>query len=106
METQKFTRKPFEIDAVQVTPENLEEVAAWCQGEILAGESEDTAQRHIKVRVHRPLNDRQTKAYPGDWVLYAGKGYKVYTDKAFKTSFQPSPQGDSDEAEEVIGSVV
>lgn len=86
METIKFTRKPFDVDAVQVTTDNIAEVAAWCQGSV---EAENDAQ-YIKVRVIRVLNERQTKAFIGDWVLYAGTGYKVYTDRAFKKSFVPA----------------
>lgn len=83
MQTTQYIRKPFQIDAVTVTPENIQDVATWVGGEV---RSDDLGQ-YVKVRVHRPLNDRQTKAYAGDHVLYAGTGYKVYTDKAFKNSF-------------------
>lgn len=84
LETTKYVRKPFLIDAAQVTPENIQEIAKWVDGEI---RSDDLGQ-YVKVRVHRPLNDRQTKAYVGDHVLYAGTGYKVYTPKAFANSFE------------------
>jgi hypothetical protein len=84
MKTHKFARKPFYVDAVRVSEDNIEEVSGWCQGEIQT----DADGKHIKVRVHRPLTDRQTKAYIGDWVLYAGTGFKVYTPKAFDKSFE------------------
>lgn len=77
-----YVRKPFEVEAVEVTEDNLEEVAAWCHGDL----REDN-RPYIKVRVARALNERQTKAYPGDWVLYAGTGFKVYTPKAFQKTF-------------------
>lgn len=86
MKTSKFTRKPFEVEAVQVTADNFEEVANWCQGEVVTNSALD---KHIKVRVLRVLNERQTQAFVGDWVLYAGTGYKVYTNKAFRNSFDP-----------------
>lgn len=91
VETQKFARKPFIVDAVEVTDENLKDVAEWCGGDIRTqkergGRDED--EHYIKVRVHRPLNDRQTKAFAGDWILYAGTGYKVYTARAFNNSFE------------------
>lgn len=86
METQKFIRKPFEIEAVQVTAENMEEVAAWCTGLI----QNEPKGHYIKVQVHYPLTPRQTKAFVGDWVLKSKKGYKVYTDSAFQTSFVTS----------------
>jgi len=85
MKTHKFARKPFYVDAVRVSEENIQEVAAWCQGEVLTDAEEG---QYIKVRVHRPLTDRQTKAFIGDWVLYAGTGFKVYTPKAFDKSFE------------------
>jgi hypothetical protein len=81
----KAVRKPFEVDCVQVTAENLEEVAEWCQGDIRLNDKGDG---YVKVRVHSPLTERQTKAFAGDWVLYANKGYKVYTEKAFDRAFE------------------
>ena len=86
IEFQRYARKPFYVEAIRVTRDNLEDVATWCHGDVQT----DNWGRHVKVRVHRPLNDRQTKAYPGDWVLYAGTGFKVYTDKAFQKSFEPA----------------
>lgn len=108
IETTKFARKPFFVDAVQVTAENMEQVAQWCKGDVRTeGSGEEV--KYVKVRVNRPLTDRQTKAYVGDWVLSAGSGYKVYTDKAFAKSFesvffpQPEPLSAEDEkAQKVI----
>ena len=101
--TIRYARKPFYVDAVQVTAENMEEVAKWCQGEIRTFETAPSElgsrkNNYIKVRVHRPATERQTKAFVGDWVLYAGTGYKVYTPKAFDKDFvqvdQPIPELD------------
>lgn len=87
MNSEKYVRKPFAVDAVQITADNINEVALWCQGEV---KTNDKGDAYIKVRVHNPMNDRQTMGFVGDWVLYAGKGYKVYTDKAFQNSFEQS----------------
>lgn len=89
IEPSKYVRKPFEIDAVKVTDENIKEVAEWCNGDIRSavmntGEAE---QPYIKVRVHNPIGERQTKAFVGDWVLYANNGFKVYMNKAFNRAF-------------------
>lgn len=85
LKTEKFARKPFYVDAVQITEGNMQDVAKWCQGSVL---STDAGENYIKVRVHRPLNERQTKAFVNDWILFAGSGYKVYTPKAFNQSFE------------------
>lgn len=85
MKTHKFARKPFYVDAVRVSEANISEVAEWCEGEI---ESTEDGQAYIKVKVHRPLTERQTQAFIGDWVLFAGTGFKVYVPKAFDKSFE------------------
>lgn len=89
IETQKYLRKPLYVDAVRITGANFEEIAAWCQGEILHDEAQGTGpgKKYIRVRVHNPKNPRQTKAYVGDWLLYTERGYKVYTAKAFHMAF-------------------
>lgn len=87
METRKFVRKSFEVEAVQVTAENMAEVAKWCQGRVVKASGDEG--QHVKVRVLRVFDERQTKAFVGDWVLYAGTGYKVYNAKAFAKSFEP-----------------
>lgn len=100
MKTHKFARKTFYVDAVRVTAENMSEVAEWCGGEILTDEIDgselnenekelaESPAQYVKVKVHRPMNDRQTRAYIGDWVLWAGSGFKAYTPKAFDKSFE------------------
>lgn len=91
MKTHKFARKPFYVDAVRVSEANMEEVAEWCQGEILVDDDEQSpthGQKYIKVKVHRPLTDDQTRAFIGKWVLFAGTGFKVYNPKAFDKSFE------------------
>lgn len=86
MEIKNYVRKPFDIDAVQVTESNIDEVAAWCDGEI----HESPKGKHIKVQVYYPLNSRRTRAYVGDWVLKSERGCKIYTDKAFRRDYLPN----------------
>lgn len=88
---EKYVRKPFYVEAVQVTEENISEVAAWCGGNIFSDNLESPDGRlakYVQVRVRKPLNERQTKAYVNDWILFAGGGYKVYTPKAFLGCFE------------------
>lgn len=100
IETERYVRMPFYVDAVQVTSANMEAVAKWCNADVrtsgkpdrdvqnaLEGGTGTAPERYIKVRVQRPANDRQSMAFVGDWILYAGTGYKVYTDRAFHKSF-------------------
>jgi hypothetical protein len=104
LHTHKFTRKPFAVEAVQVTNENIEEVAEWCQGQVRrsAGPNGRNPQRYIKLRVPGALNTRQTQAYINDWVVQAQDeklaGFKVYKPKAFHNTF--------DEVKEHMGEVL
>jgi len=113
VQTTKYVRKPLYVDAVQITLENFNEVATWCQGEVRDYHDKplppDQAQnqaleRYIHVRVHNPKNVRQTKAFVGDWLLYTERGYKVYTQKAFRASFDQVQTPQSDETASQGGS--
>lgn len=84
LQFEEYERNPYIVTAVEVTAENMEAVAKWCSGKI---EKSKAGDQYISVKVHNPLNSRQTKAFVGDRVLYA-KGYKVYTERAFKASFK------------------
>lgn len=88
-----YTRKPFTVEAVQVTPQNLEEVAKWCGGEIITERRGGREVKYIKVDVSRPMTERQTKAFVEDWVLKAGTGFKCYTKKAFPDCFVEAKMG-------------
>lgn len=90
--TTRFESKPFFVDGVHVTADNMEQVAEWCGGEIRYATNPRTKAKdpYIHVPVIRPQHDRQTKAFVGDHVLFAMNSYKVYTDKAFTTKFQKS----------------
>lgn len=95
MKTEKFQRKPFIVDGVQVTTENMEQVAKWCNGTITHTDPQIAAQLNkpietwIHVETQQPMNDRQKQAFVGDWVLYAGRGFKIYTQAGFERTFEP-----------------
>lgn len=82
MEITRYIRKPFYVEAIQVTPENLEDVAIWCHGQVF-----DKEETYVKVPVKRPHSVRQTFAYIGDWVLKSEQNFKVYTTGSFEKNF-------------------
>lgn len=92
----EYVRKPFVVQAVQVTADNMDEVARWCSGTVKKSDTSkdgglpaDADVYYIKVEVKRPLEDRQTRAHIGDFVLAAGQSFKVYTEYSFNKSFMP-----------------
>ena len=90
MKTETYIRKPFTAEAVRVTRENVNEIAEWCGGEVRIWKGRKGIEKpYVKVNVKHPLGVRQTEGRLGDWVLYANDGFKVYTDKAFRRTYEP-----------------
>lgn len=86
MKTEKYQRKPFVVDAVRVTRDNLEEVAKWCNGELKAVDGQEP---YVYVRVAMPISERSKQAFVGDWVVYmSATGFKVFRHKSFKKNFE------------------
>ena len=95
LDIQMYQRKPFEVEAVQVSEKNFKAVAEWCGGAVVTvqeaqeGILKHLVKRYISVDVHRPLSKRQTEAHVGDWVLHvANKGFKVYGSRPFQKNFE------------------
>lgn len=86
MQTTMYTRKPLLVEAIQVTEENIYDVAAWCGGDVYTAQNK---KKTIQVKVLHPLHSKQTKAQAGDWVLKSAQGYKIYADTAFQKGFEP-----------------
>lgn len=94
IEIDRYVRKPLYVQAIQVTDENLEDVAKWCGGFLMPAphsipeDINPSVTRLIDVPVVNAFNLRQKQAYPGDYVVKASnRNYKVYTEKAFKAAF-------------------
>lgn len=84
IDTETYIRKPLYVEAVRVTEENFDEIRAWVSGKV----EKDGGKKFIRVFVKDPKVPRQSKAYVGDWILWTERGgHKVYTPKAFETSF-------------------
>jgi hypothetical protein len=91
MQTAVFARRPFFVEAVQVSAENFEDIAKWCGGQMQVREGGDGKKKpYILVTVVRPMNDRQKTAFVGDWVVRAGSSFRVYTSTGFGKSFIPT----------------
>lgn len=91
MRTERYFRKTFSVDGIQITEDNMVEVAKWCGGVIKQldeAKGEASGNRYIWVDVTNPINERQNEGWPGHWVLKASQGFKVYTDRAFHNSFE------------------
>jgi hypothetical protein len=88
LETKRYSRRPFFIDAIRVTEENISEVVKWCGGTIVKEVRGERTIRWIQVEVNGAQSERQKKALIGDWILKNRKSFKCYTNKAFEECFE------------------
>jgi len=94
------------VDAVLVTQSNMQEVADWCGGriELIAAKNPVTKPiSFIRVNVIRASNNRQTQAFPGDWVLKSESGCKIYTHLAFLAVFLEVNESNEEAWAQVLG---
>lgn len=79
----QYVRRSYSVQAIQVSYENIYEIAAWCGGVV----TNDRKPR-IDMRGCVPRPPRMF-ANVGDWVLRSEKGhYKAYRDESFLISFE------------------
>lgn len=88
--TKQYTQNPLIVDAVQVTADNMAEVATWCGGTVktLTNKERNRTSKYIDVNVINPKSIRQGRAFVGDFVLATDKGYKVFNPTAFANTFR------------------
>lgn len=85
MDIKKARRKSFEVEYVEVTKDNLDEVASWCGGEVDRSDSENP---FVRIKDKNAMNARQTKGFAGDLILKSNTSFKSFSKKAFKRSFE------------------
>lgn len=87
---EKYNRVSFPVNVVEVTSEDMEDIAKWCKGVII---STPDGSSYIQVEVHKAENPRHTQAHVGDRIVQLdGRGFRVYTKPAFDRNFVPVGQ--------------
>lgn len=92
MELQKFVRRPFDVNAVQVTPQNAAEIAEWCGGKVgqsdykLAG-FDGVKLDTVLVPGNGPNEGRDVQARIGSWVVELDGKFRVLRKKQFHEMF-------------------
>lgn len=81
MEYTTFVRKPFAVEAVEITTENIEELARYI-GDL---ETKDDGTQYILVDRRKVPNVQ--RVYPGFWMTKMGDNIRVYSKKVFAEQF-------------------
>src|SRR5688500_5754916 len=94
MKTEKFLRRPFEVNAVQVTPQNAAEIAEWCGGTV--GEADYKLAGFVckmgtvLVPGNGPNKGRNIEARIGSYVLELDGKFRVLRKQQFHEMFSPA----------------
>jgi len=81
MDFTTFVRKPFVVEAVEITTDNIEEVAKYI-GDV---REKDDGTKYILV--DRRLVPNVEKVYPGFFMTKMGENVRCYSRKIFREQF-------------------
>lgn len=91
MEIREFERRSFAVNAVEVDLNNVEEVAAWCKGEVTTEKVKmigtETVLPCIKLKGQGDKKDQTFTASLGHWVVELKGSFRVYKPQQFKQAF-------------------
>jgi hypothetical protein len=80
MQFDRYIRKPFSVEAVQITPENIEEIAGLL-GELKEKDGEKW------ILIDRRLVPNIRKAYIGWYITKLDENFRAYSPKVFEKEF-------------------
>lgn len=80
----EYVRKPFVVEAIEVTKDNIEALAEFI-GTLRKKEDGTTY-----ILVDRRLIPNITYVYPGFWMTRMGENMRCYSRKIFKEQFTPN----------------
>jgi hypothetical protein len=82
MEFTYYVRRPFAVEAIEITLENMEEVAKLIGSVRKKGDTSF-------ISIDRRLVPNVSRAYAGWWLTRLADNYRVYSPKLFKGEFLP-----------------
>lgn len=80
---QSFVRRPFEVEAIQITVENIHELS-----ELIGEFCED--ERGPYIQADREKVPTVEKVVPGYWLTKMGPNIRCYSNKTFEKQFVPA----------------
>jgi|ERR1044072_6082835 hypothetical protein len=90
METILVARRTFKGNAVQITEDNIYELAKWCGGRV---DDYQYPFPRLLIEVRRGAC-RQIQGRYGDWLMEVGLGFYIYSNKKFREQFEElKPEG-------------
>lgn len=107
METTEYTRKPFTVNAVQVSLENVEQIAEWCGGTVEQVKTRLLGTETMLPCVKIPIQSSDSKgsffkALLGMWVVERKNTFRVYKPNQFDATFEEKPLKSREAVEKIV----
>lgn len=83
MQFDKYVRRPFGVDAIEITEENIAEAAKFI------GTVDKKEDGTSFIEVDRRLIPNLFRVYPGFFLVKMGNNMRCYSPKVFKKQFEP-----------------
>jgi hypothetical protein len=90
LEFSPFIRKPFVVEAVQVTEDNIQQIAKY------VGDIEEKTDGSPYIAVDRRIVPNIFRVYPGFWMTRMGDHIRCYSARVFAQQF-------TEQTEEIAG---
>lgn len=92
MQIETYERKPFSVEAVQVTFENVHEVAAWCKGTVITQKIKmlgvDTDVPAVQFEGQGENRGKTFVASLNFYVVELNGNFRIYKPAAFHSTFE------------------
>ena len=81
-----WERNSFEVEAVQVTSQNIGAVALWTEGEVCRQQTHN-GRWYVLVDTVEYNRLKQTKVFVGDWVIKVQNQFKHYRNDSLRLAY-------------------
>lgn len=97
LEIKKFSRRPFDVNAVQVTLDNIDELTEWCKGRKDQAPTKmmgtETMLPCIKLPGQGANKKQEFTANIGSWIVEFKGNFRVYKPVQFRATFVEFDEG-------------
>lgn len=96
-----WERNSFEVEAVQVTSQNIGAVALWTEGEVCRQQTHN-GRWYVLVDTVEYNRLKQTKVFVGDWVIKVQNQFKHYRNDSLRLAYHKKLTDREEQIREVV----
>ena len=100
-----WERNSFEVEAVQVTSQNLGAVALWTEGEVCR-QNTHNGRWYVLVDCVEYNRLRQSKVFVGDWVIKVQNQFKHYRNDSLRLAYHKKLTDREEQVKELVQQIL